>query len=747
MSEIRNLTRNGETFYPLTHVDGVIGRNGVPLGEVNGILDVSEYNASGDPLVFPQYDTLSLALADVPQEKRKGGMTIRYIDSTSEEYVQYRYMSTSTLNTDFINTSNWQGISFDGSDFDNPDTAKRAKLTTVGAVLNSMDVRPTEGSVKPVQSGGVYESQNLQYGLSISISSILNVQCRIPSDVTYINSRYLSNNASPVLTYHQNSKVTSPIQLFEGETIVFRTNGSGICFIALTDSDGTFYTKVVGGNATSNHIYTYTATENCYVALSGVYNHSPVRYIGFEYGIVSNYDAIRTLLQDIDDLEQKDAQQDDRIEVLEEAIPHSTDIYNGQDAGNYLVSFSISSGNISCSIVPYTSSHFTAQIPLIKDALYLLPLHEIGAYNMAVANSSRTVRNGYVAGKPTTGTGFTCGSNVQIVEDKLQFVCPGDNLYLFINLKFGSSFDYTDSFYLLEGKETIQEQIDAINQKDAEQDNRIEVLEGTVGGDTRFSDKTIYVLGDSITWLGGDNCDGTRSGHEHQGWTEYFKERIKPLNMKSYARSGATLCCFSTSSETTSANYGSPHKDNIVWNQVKRMQVDIANGAAQPNYIIIAAGINDAMIINSTDPASSYYDLNQAFQNVLVGTAEDVLNSNISTSYFGTKTPSECDSLLKTIRWIKEACISICPDAQIVLLTPLQAALAPLSIQKQVSDIIEDAGLYISATVINQRKQCGISRLQEAKGVHFTYDNTHTSIIGAKRVGYILAEILKSVFY
>ena len=110
MSEIRNLTRNGETFYPLTHVDGVLGRNGVPLGEVNDIFDVSEYNASGDPLVYPQYDTLSLALAAVPQERRKGGMTIRYIDSVSGKYVQYRYMSSSTSNTDFINTTDWQGI-------------------------------------------------------------------------------------------------------------------------------------------------------------------------------------------------------------------------------------------------------------------------------------------------------------------------------------------------------------------------------------------------------------------------------------------------------------------------------------------------------------------------------------------------------------------------------------------------------------------------------------------------------------
>ena len=176
------------------------------------------------------------------------------------------------------------------------------------------------------------------------------------------------------------------------------------------------------------------------------------------------------------------------------------------------------------------------------------------------------------------------------------------------------TFDYKNSFYLTTGN-SLLDIIEDIQQKDEEQDERLDVLEDVVGGETRFSSKTIYVLGDSITWLGGDNCDGTRQDHEHQGWTEYFKERIRPLNMKSYARSGATLCCFSTSSETTSANYGSPNKDNIVWNQVKRMQVDINNGAPLPDYIIVAAGINDAMIIDSSDPSSAYYTLNQAFQN------------------------------------------------------------------------------------------------------------------------------------
>ena len=686
------------------------------------MFDISEYNNGA------VYTDLSDALGqngiNIPHTIRKGGMSVKFIMNNSNygtKYVQYRL----TANEWSIDTKDWQGV----------------------------DKIPVERSTNFVESGGVEYINNIQYGLIVSLALKLGLQCRYPNNVTYLYGYYLTNVQNPVLNSHSHAKVSSPIFLKEGETIILRANGSGICFIALTDIEESSYTKVVGGYASPNHIYSYTAVSDCYVALSGVYTHTTVDYIGFEFGIIFGTDYIKELQDSLSQINQKDIQQDNKIELqdariesLEDTIPHDIDVYNGQSAGDYLVSFAGSVGSFK--IVAYSNSHFTAQIPLNKNTTYALPFHDVGAYNMAVANANHNIVANYVAGKATTpGSQFYIGSAMRIISDTLQFICPDDNLYLFINLQFSTILDYTGSFYLLEKVETIQEQIDTINQKDAQQDNRIDVLEETVGGDTRFSSKTIYVFGDSITWLGGDNCDGTRSGHEHQGWTEYFKERIKPFTMKSYARSGATLCCFSTSSETTSANYGSPHKDNIVWNQIKRMQADINNGAAQPDYIIIAAGINDAMIINSTDPQSSFYDLNQAFQNALVGTAEDIFNSDISTSFFGSKTPSECDSLLKTIRWIKEACISICPDAQIVLLTPLQAALAPLSIQKQVSDIIEDTGLYISATVINQRKQCGISRLQEVKGVHFTYDNTHTSIIGAKRVGYILAEILKSVFY
>jgi len=110
MSEIRNLTRNGETFYPLACTEGLVNRDGSVVGVINDIFDISEYNASGTPPTLAKYSTLSLALAAVPQAKQKGGMTIRYVQSSDNKYVQYRYTGIATTGNPnpFLDVTNWQ---------------------------------------------------------------------------------------------------------------------------------------------------------------------------------------------------------------------------------------------------------------------------------------------------------------------------------------------------------------------------------------------------------------------------------------------------------------------------------------------------------------------------------------------------------------------------------------------------------------------------------------------------------------
>ena len=56
------------------------------------------------------YDTLSAALGtdgnNIPSEVREGGMTIRFVQTSDNKYVQYRLMSTSFS----TNEADWQGV-------------------------------------------------------------------------------------------------------------------------------------------------------------------------------------------------------------------------------------------------------------------------------------------------------------------------------------------------------------------------------------------------------------------------------------------------------------------------------------------------------------------------------------------------------------------------------------------------------------------------------------------------------------
>lgn len=69
-----------------------------------GALDVSKLNASGGTLAT--YADLSAALAAIPSDYQDGGMSIKFVSSVDNKYVQYRLMT----NTWSTNVTDWQGI-------------------------------------------------------------------------------------------------------------------------------------------------------------------------------------------------------------------------------------------------------------------------------------------------------------------------------------------------------------------------------------------------------------------------------------------------------------------------------------------------------------------------------------------------------------------------------------------------------------------------------------------------------------
>lgn len=138
---------------------------------IDGVFDVNRYVGSNTP-----YDSLSQVLNNaatlIPTAVRRGGMSIKFIQSSDNKYVQYRYMGNSIANADFTNTDNWQGV----------------------------DDEPTAGSNNLVKSGGIMPKVS-----ALIAEPLVNNKLYIPGDFVAYNGTILKN-ISPSIGYYTASK-------------------------------------------------------------------------------------------------------------------------------------------------------------------------------------------------------------------------------------------------------------------------------------------------------------------------------------------------------------------------------------------------------------------------------------------------------------------------------------------------------------------------------------------------------------
>ena len=108
---IENMSANDISYNDSTQYDeNTVGDKLNKLSELESqmIYDVTTNNNGAT------FASLSTLLSDenlstlIPVSVRCGGMTIRFVQSSDNKYVQYRYMSTSTANADIANVNNWQ---------------------------------------------------------------------------------------------------------------------------------------------------------------------------------------------------------------------------------------------------------------------------------------------------------------------------------------------------------------------------------------------------------------------------------------------------------------------------------------------------------------------------------------------------------------------------------------------------------------------------------------------------------------
>jgi len=236
----------------------------------------------------------------------------------------------------------------------------------------------------------------------------------------------------------------------------------------------------------------------------------------------------------------------------------------------------------------------------------------------------------------------------------------------------------------------------------------------------------VAILGDSNSWIGGDDCT------KPQGWNKWFVDYFKPASCRSYARSGATWTNTPNTRRNIQQNIQTLGDDNVIYNQVVRLDDAVGRGRQQsPQLIIIMAGTNDAWFLDKRPHA-------------LEKTAKQVFANSESPV---SKQPSAMLTLAESIRYNCELLKRCFPQAKIVLIAPLQSVQAARHLNA-VNQTIEDCARQMKIGVIRLDRLSGITSASENKTKRYTTDGTHTSVEGAKRCGRCivsaLGEILKA---
>ena len=258
-----------------------IGHNGRPLEEVldedNSVFDVSKRNAVGG--VYATYsslaDLLTNHLADIPVNNRVGGMSIKFIETASNKYVQYRlslasYENTTSGNNAFKDVANWQGID-DMPTYDSDNAVKSGGVAKVFAkVGNEIDcidlilVRP----LKLEWKYGSYSTTTGEVVESLKTATV-NRMLYLPAGTTILVG---SGYKVAVLGYEKSGAFTGVISSFYAGNISISTSTYCRIFIRKTDNSNFSESEVKQG---FDSVLGFSYTEDINKIISDV-NKDPI---------------------------------------------------------------------------------------------------------------------------------------------------------------------------------------------------------------------------------------------------------------------------------------------------------------------------------------------------------------------------------------------------------------------------------------------------------------------------------------
>ncbi len=247
--------------------------------------------------------------------------------------------------------------------------------------------------------------------------------------------------------------------------------------------------------------------------------------------------------------------------------------------------------------------------------------------------------------------------------------------------------------------------------------------------------KKIALLGDSMTWIGGDSCQNPT------GWSYYLKQSGVAETIDVYARSGATWTNTSNTYPDTSFYSEILHDNNVIFNQVLRLLADSKD--TKPDCIIIFAGANDAWF-SSRRPG--IFDSNSSDEPIASTKSDLSTHYNEDCSILNRLPKALPTSLHSSVTFVCDMLQQSFPSTRVILVTPLQMSKVPVEDILKVSDIIETSGESKGCVILRADKKAGILHEVESKSPKYTYDGVHTNPEGARLVADFLLPHLLSLF-
>lgn len=232
----------------------------------------------------------------------------------------------------------------------------------------------------------------------------------------------------------------------------------------------------------------------------------------------------------------------------------------------------------------------------------------------------------------------------------------------------------------------------------------------------------IALLGDSMTWIGGDSCQNER------GWSYWLKKADIADCIDVYARSGATWT--NTSKTTPDTEYYSELLDdkNTIYNQALRLIRNAdKDSLASPDFIVIFAGANDAWFC---------YRRPGIF---------DVGNLTRLQKYSKDTPPSKVTSLRGSVCLVCDILNDRFPKAGIILITPLEMSKATPEMTEKVAHEILSAGESCGIQVLHASQNVDIRHDVEKVSCRYTSDGVHTNPAGARLLGNYIVDSLKQI--